>query len=63
MKTIIKLDLEATPKDISNLIKGIKFEYAQIKCLPEKKRRTKKIMNRLIKIKMLEGYLEGIKRI
>ena len=58
-----KSDMDLSQKQIDEGIDAIRREYNRISLMPEKTRRTKRTINRLVKLKMLEGLLEGMKRI
>lgn len=63
-KMIVRFDgdMDLTEKQIDEGLDKIRMEYNKISLMPEKTRRTKRIMDRLVKLKMLEGLLLGFKR-
>ena len=62
-KIIVRFDrkMDLTEKQIDNGLDNISREYTKISLMPEKTRRTKKVMDRLVKLKMLDGLLLGFK--
>jgi len=64
MKAVIRIEnLEATPSQIDEGLKGIEVAFKSLMELPEKKRRTLRTRKRMLRLQMLKGYLEGLKRI
>ena len=63
-KIIVTFDrnMHLTEKQIELALDNIKQEYNKISLMPEKTRRTKRVMDSLVKLKMLEGLLLGFQR-
>ena len=65
MKKVIiqfKENMDMTESEVDAGLDNIKKNYRVIRLMPEKTRRTKKVMDRLVKLKMLEGLLLRFKR-
>ena len=64
MGIIVRFDrnMHLTPKQIDRGIDRIKKEYINIGLMPKKTRKTQRTLNRLVKLKMLEGLLEGMRK-
>ena len=64
MGIIVRFDgnMDLTEKQIDEGLDKISREYTKISLMPERTRRTKSVMDNLVKLKMLEGLLLGFKR-
>ena len=64
MRAIVTFDrnMDLTEEQLDISLANIKEEYLKIGLMPERTRRTKKVIDRLVKLKMLEGLLLGFKR-
>jgi hypothetical protein len=63
-RVVLRLDgLEATPKQIDESLKLIERGFKHLMGLPEKKRKTLSTRKRLLRLQMLKGYFEGLKRV
>ena len=56
-----KNNMNLSKKQIDKSLDNIKQEYINISLMPERTRRTKRTLDRLVKLKMLEGLLIGFK--
>jgi len=64
MKAVLRLDnLEASPAQVEKGLKAVQEAFKSLMDLPDKKRRTLRTRRRMLRLQMLKGYLEGLKRI
>jgi hypothetical protein len=64
MKAVIRIEnLMATPSQVDKGLKAIQKAYDTLMALPDKTRKTLKTRKQMLRLMMLQGYLEGLKRL